>query len=167
MKLDIKKLNCGLRSAPLAHAEKLMPEIAPILWSAPAMCWKDPYDYVVDVKVHMLMPGQWPCIPNWHTDFCPRDGEGNKLPELRDKKHLMWLWLSGPPYTEFRDGREITPMTWIPFTQFDEHRGTQSEEHCWRMFIRLAPAEIAPRVTDGDYLRRHTQVYLDSDNFTW
>lgn len=34
---------------------------------------------VVDTKVHMLMPGQCPAIPGWHTDGAPRklgDGSG-------------------------------------------------------------------------------------------
>lgn len=30
---------------------------------------------VVDTKIHMLMPGMCPAIPNWHTDGCPRGAE--------------------------------------------------------------------------------------------
>lgn len=32
---------------------------------------------VVDVKVHMLMPGFCPAIPGWHTDSVPRAADGN------------------------------------------------------------------------------------------
>jgi hypothetical protein len=32
---------------------------------------------VVDTKVHMLMPGFYPCIPGWHTDGVPRGPELN------------------------------------------------------------------------------------------
>jgi len=33
---------------------------------------------VVDTKVHMLMPGQCPAIPGWHTDGAPRWSELHK-----------------------------------------------------------------------------------------
>jgi hypothetical protein len=37
---------------------------------------------VVDTKIHMLMPGFYPAIPNWHTDGVPR---GQELrPEVKD-----------------------------------------------------------------------------------
>lgn len=32
---------------------------------------------VVDVKVHMLMPGQCPAIPGWHVDGTPRHPDGS------------------------------------------------------------------------------------------
>lgn len=32
---------------------------------------------VVDVKVHMLMPGQCPAIPGWHVDGTPRHRDGS------------------------------------------------------------------------------------------
>lgn len=35
----------------------------------------------VDSRVHMLMPGMWPCIPGWHCDDFYRPGGGQ--PDLR------------------------------------------------------------------------------------
>ncbi|SDW79703.1 hypothetical protein [Paenibacillus sp. CF384] len=41
---------------------------------------------VVDTKVHMLMPGMCPAIPNWHTDGVPR---GKELrPEVKDVPNI-------------------------------------------------------------------------------
>jgi hypothetical protein len=37
---------------------------------------------VVDTKIHMLMPGFYPAIPNWHTDGVPRGVE--LRPEAKD-----------------------------------------------------------------------------------
>jgi hypothetical protein len=33
-------------------------------------------DILVDSRVHMLMPGMWPCIPGWHHDDVPRSRVG-------------------------------------------------------------------------------------------
>ena len=80
---------------------ELMPEVKPMLDSLVPHLELPVEDYVVDVKVHMLMPEEYPCIPNWHRDFVPRD---------KDLKHLykdisgekMYLWVSGEPKTEWK-----------------------------------------------------------------
>ena len=159
---QIKQQHNGLINCPLGGAGILMPGIGPIISSCPL-----PHlDYVVDAKVHMLMPGQYPCIPNWHGDFIPRDGDNNLLYEDIDDDNRMFLWLSGPPFTEFKDGRKIEPQKWIEFGQRDMHRGQISDEFQWRLFIRLAPAKLTVRVKTNP-LRRHSQVYLDCNGFNW
>jgi hypothetical protein len=49
---------------------------------------------VFDSRVHMLMPGWYPCIPGWHHDDVPRsrsDGQPNYVnPEYR-AKHVLGL----------------------------------------------------------------------------
>lgn len=36
-----------------------------------------PEHVLIDTRVHMLMPGMWPCIPGWHHDDVPRTrGDG-------------------------------------------------------------------------------------------
>lgn len=124
-------------------------------------------DFIWDVKVHMLMPNQFPCIPNWHFDNIPR--VNNKQDFNLVKTDLpMYLWISNEPLTEFRDTGKIQNQTWVRFTQKDEHRGTMSEDFCWRGFIRATHKGIVPqRPKNRDYLRRHSQVYLDSNNFSW
>jgi len=34
---------------------------------------KHPSPFTIDTRVHMLMPGMWPCIPGWHHDDIRRD----------------------------------------------------------------------------------------------
>src|SRR3546814_568198 len=65
--------HCGLFRAPLHLSEGLMPQMAELVRSAPV---QDPQNWELDIKVHMLMPGQFPCIPNWHCDNVPRDESG-------------------------------------------------------------------------------------------
>lgn len=164
---ELKTMFNGLIKCPINDAEKFMPEVSRVL--NPLREQKlEGDDWYVDVKIHMLMPNQWPCIPNWHSDLVPRDEFGALMPEKVDQTQRMYLWLSGPPYTVFFDERKVEPNTWIEFDQLDVHRGTMSEAHQWRMFIRVAPGSLVQRPNKGlDVLRRHTQVYLDSKNFTW
>lgn len=127
-------------------------------------------DFVWDVKVHMLMPGQYPCIPNWHYDNIPR--LNNQQDFSKAKFDLpMYLWLSGAPLTEFRSGGETTevePKTWHRFTQADLHRGQGATDFCWRGFIRATHKDIyMQNKVNENPLRRHSQVYLDAENFSW
>jgi len=160
----IEKMHNGLIKCPLHEVGSYMPEISPVI----AECDLPHSDYVVDAKVHMLMPGQFPCIPNWHGDAIPRNSEGKLEIGEVDINQKMFLWLSGPPFTEFSDGRKVKPGKWIEFNQLDFHRGTVSHAHQWRLFIRLMPASLCARPRKGeDVLRRHSQVYLDAGKFTW
>ena len=141
-----------------------MPEIVSIIDE----CVLPHPDYYVDAKVHMLMPNQYPCIPNWHRDAVPRDEDNKFIEDAKDINQKMYLWISGTPITEFVGDIELKPKEWLEFTQTDVHRGTVSTKHQWRLFIRLTPASLVSRPNTGkDALRRHSQVYLDSSNFTW
>ena len=138
-------------------------------------CIKDSFpenvdDFIWDVKVHMLMPSQFPCIPNWHYDNVPRVNNKQDFDLIRLNKP-MYLWVSNAPLTQFRKGKEtwlIKPKTWTKFTQKDEHRGTMSTDFQWRGLIRATHKEIAPqKKATHNPERRHSQVYLDASNFTW
>ncbi len=118
----------------------------------------------------MLMPGQYPCIPNWHYDNVLRVNNEQDFELV--KQHLpMWLYVSNAPLTEFReDGKSylVPENKWHRFTQLDEHRGAQSKDFCWRGFIRATHKDILPANKGGhNPLRRHSQVYLDSNKFSW
>lgn len=143
-----------------------MPEIVGFLVDSPFLM--DIHQYRFDVKVHMLMPEQWPCIPNWHCDFVPRDEQGSlKYDLIPDNPLPMYLWLSGPPLTVFEDGRKVEPGSWVQFTQKDFHRGVKSKDFQWRIFIRAVPESLLPeKVLALAGLRRHSQVYVEND-FTW
>jgi len=72
---------------------------------------------------------------------------------------------SGAPLTQFKHGF-LQPGVWHRFTQLDEHRGTTASDFCWRGFIRATHKNIQPPKS-GDWLRRHSQVYLDAESYQW
>ncbi len=163
--IDWSKQHCGVHRATIYALHEHMPEVYEMVCntfpgSASEFTW--------DVKVHMLMPGQFPCIPNWHYDNVPRVNNvqdfGLARPDLK-----MWLWVSGEPLTQFKksDGEvySIKAKEWTPFTQMDKHRGTVSHGFFWRAFIRATPREI--QMPQESCLRRHSQVYLDAETFRW
>jgi len=135
------------------------------------MLEKEKSEYVVDVKIHMLMPKQFPCIPNWHRDFVPRTMDLKTIPK-NISKDKMYMWTSGEPKTEYIDskGHKFFKESnkWHSFEQKDVHRGTESKSHTWRCFIRVIPKKFIHKTTINiGQLRRHTQVYLDSKQFKW
>lgn len=158
--------HCGVHQATYDQTIQLMPDLLVVLNTFPENC----EDFIWDVKVHMLMPGQYPCIPNWHYDNIPRVNNKQDF-DLARFDLPMYLWLSGSPLTEFKLGLDkffIEPKKWHRFTQKDLHRGTESKEFTWRGFIRATHKEIKPMNLVGhDPLRRHSQVYLDVNNFSW
>jgi hypothetical protein len=82
-------------------------------------------DILVDSRVHMLMPGMFPCIPGWHHDDVPREREDrqpNYINPSYKAEHCMALW-GDCCRTEFAVGSrtmEIPPVgskiykTWHP-----------------------------------------------------
>lgn len=158
--IDWSAQHCGVHQASVADLLVHMPALRPLIATFP----DDPALYTWDVKVHLLMPRMFPCIPNWHQDFCPRVG-GIQRPEQAPGDVAMFMWLSGPPLTEFRGGF-VRPREWVRFTPRDEHRGTPSGDFCWRGFVRAVDSNHLPPKT-GDVLRRHSQVYLDAKEYMW
>ena len=141
-----------------------MPELSEVIDTFP----DTPSMFTWDVKVHMLMPRQYPCIPDWHVDNVPRVAGVQQFDKVRPDLP-MYLWLSNGPLTEFVNGY-VTPRQWLRFTQEDVHRGTAAGEFGWRLFIRATHQEIMPPKlwpTYEGYLRRHTQVYLDAKDYQW
>jgi len=160
----LKNLDCGIRYATYDQTILEYPELKPILDSLP----ENYDDFLFDVKVHMLMPNQWPCIPNWHCDHRPRKPDLSVDLSIKtyNPNKNMYLYLSNEPFTEFRDGRKVIAGEWVRFNQDDEHRGTMSKKHIWRLFIRASHKDIVPE--HAKYFKpKHSQVYLDSNNFIW
>ncbi len=60
---DIKKLGPGYIHAPLDAmvAFNWEPLLTDILEESPPVKQEKADEYTVDIKIHMLMPGQWPC----------------------------------------------------------------------------------------------------------
>lgn len=170
--IDWTKSHCGVMLCTFADAKRLMPEVTPILEELEPTLELPIEEYLVDVKVHMLMPDQFPAIPNWHYDFLPRDANGNRC-DGHVATDKMYMWLSGLPLTEYKDRitKEVTTkpaQQWHSFTQDDLHRATVSDIHTWRCFIRVIPKKLVHTVTiNTAQVRRHCQVYLDSSKFRW
>jgi hypothetical protein len=152
--------HCGIHQSAYEVMIELMPDIKSVIDTFP----DDVLNFTWDVKVHMLMPNQYPCIPNWHCDNVPRE---NGIQKFELIKHYlpMYIWISGPPLTQFKHGF-LLPEKWHRFSQADEHRGTSASDFCWRGFIRATHKNIvSPK--KGFHLRRHSQVYLDSNTYQW
>lgn len=70
--------------------------------------WLEAMDLIVDTRVHMLMPGWFPCIPGWHHDDVPRtrtDGQPNYRTPEYTAKHAMALVGGDICPTEFALGK--------------------------------------------------------------
>lgn len=162
--IDWTAQHCGVHQATFEELVEHMPDIVGMI----ALTFPERVDdFIWDVKVHMLMPNQYPCIPNWHFDNVPRVNNKQDFDQVKPDAP-MYLWISGAPLTEFRNGGLITPKAWHRFTQKDEHRGTMSDDFQWRGFIRATHKSIAPsNRRNSNPLRRHSQVYLDASNFSW
>lgn len=158
--IDWSKQHCGVHQAPINKVLELMPDIKEIFDDFPDI--KENFTW--DIKVHMLMPRQYPCIPGWHTDFVPRI-DGIQRFNLCRLDLPMYMWVSNGPLTEFKYGF-LTPKKWHRFNQADEHRGCIASEFGWRCFVRGIHKTILPP-KEADYLRRHTQVYLIDNNYQW
>ncbi len=150
-----------MHQAPIHAVYDSMPDLHPVLHTFPDL----QSDYSWDIKVHMLMPGHYPCIPGWHVDNVPRGTDGR---QQFDKVRLdlgMWMWVSGGPLTQFRNGY-LSAEQWTRFTQSDEHRGRAADKFTWRGFIRATPVDILP-IKKGPWERRHCQVYVDEVDYQW
>ena len=171
--IDWSKSPNGVMLCSFKEAILFMPEIKPVLAELinSGILELPVQEYAVDVKIHMLMPKQFPCIPNWHRDFVPRD-ENLKRDFKAITGEKMYMWLSGAPLTEYKNKEaenHLKPaQQWHSFTQNDLHRGTLCNEHTWRCFIRVIPKKfIHPTTINIGKRRIHTQVYCDASKFNW
>lgn len=70
--------------------------------------FRDADDLIIDSRVHMLMPGWYPCIPGYHHDDVPRereDGQPNYHNPSYKAKHCMMLINGGIAPTKFALGK--------------------------------------------------------------
>ena len=126
--IDWSKQHCGVHRSDWNSLAQSMPDVADLIIKTFP---ENVQNFSWDVKVHMLMPNQYPCIPNWHFDNIPRINNVQDCNSVR-LDLPMYLYISGEPLTEFRAGGKIEPRKWKRFTQKDEHRGTMSRDFQWR-----------------------------------
>jgi len=195
MPKDISSMTCGLFRANLVAAPDLMPELSKLFDSIP-ISLEDRHNWEVDVKIHMLQPTQFPCNSNWHCDNIIRKQNQLQYEETYKKRfepnQKMLLWISGSPETEFlakdleidfypkthgdlaaiMDKSEVEkmrlePQAWYWFDRTSPHRGNESNDFCWRIFVRVTHKSITPERPKVSAIRRHAQVYMDKNSFTW
>lgn len=109
----------------------------------------------IDTRVHMLMPGWWPCIPGWHHDDVPRrasDGQPNyDNPEYKSK-HILALVNGDICPTNFAVGE--CEMTEVPSGEvIYKHWHNEVEQH------------IANGVLKRVAVPSNKLVYFDCDSF--
>lgn len=121
MTIDWSKQCPGVHRASFENVLKYMPEVAKMIGDTFP---EDLNNYTFDIKVHMLMPGQFPCIPNWHYDNVPRINNVQDFNRVSLDKH-MYLWISGAPLTEFKhkdkfyeDDRHTQNIIWGETTYY-------------------------------------------------
>lgn len=187
----VQAYSCGVIRASMDSAPKLLPpSLTRLINTAPTQAHRK---YTVDVKVHMLKKGEYPCIPGWHCDMVPRDLAGRLDYAMNDPDETdILLWVSGAPVPTFLAGPletargirehshlkfaiepeepvlfDIEPETWYRFRSDTPHFGNPATEDCWRVFIRLVSAPGYTPLPYDQQARRHCQVYLDARNFSW
>jgi hypothetical protein len=89
----------------------------------------DPEHVIIDTRVHMLMPGWYPCIPGWHHDDVARtrsDGQPNYAEQPYLPRHVLFVLNADVAPTEFAIGEHELPdvplgqkvyQTWHPIVE--------------------------------------------------
>ncbi len=125
------------------HAEKLGGPITNDFLSKIPPYWRST-PCVIDTRVHMLMPGWYPCIPGWHHDDVPRtrsDGQPNYLDE-RQASHIIGLQNGDVCPTQLAMGRAEFHEVPLGQTVYSQWNG-EVDEHV-RTF-RLGTTHILDR----------------------
>lgn len=151
-------------------------------------------DWIIDSRVHMLMPGWYPCIPGWHHDDIPRSGLNGQPnydnPEYEATHRMLVIGKSAMPefinqqVELYKVENDVVYKAWNEdlnrmeelstqrvasgevweFGSNDFHRGMPSSEDCWRFFIR------ASRNTNRKFhneTRKQVQVYMSELEAGW
>ncbi len=95
-----------LFNCDMGHAMQLGGPITHAFLSRIPMDWHEE-PLVIDTRVHMLMPGWFPCIPGWHHDDVPRTLPGNQPnygPGQDRSMHIVGLVNGDVCPTEFAVG---------------------------------------------------------------
>lgn len=118
----------------------------------------------IDTRVHMLMPGWYPCIPGWHHDDVPRtraDGQPNYGPGQDRSTHIMAL-VNGdicPTYLALGTGL----FSEIPFGQICYKRWHEEVEY----HLRTSPTSFNHKDNCLTSMRIMTNYRLIFNDRTW
>ena len=130
-----------LFNCDLEHAKKLGGPITRAFLDRVDPKWHD-CPVVVDTRVHMLMPGWYPCIPGWHHDDVPRtrrDGQPNYEDGQDRSEHCVALINGQICPTEYAVGIEDFPEVsgtvyaeWHPLVESLCNLGKLQRMQAWR-----------------------------------
>ncbi len=151
---------------------------------------------IIDSRVHMLMPGWYPCIPGWHHDDIPRtrsDGQPNYENMDYKSEHVAAI-IGDASRTEFLKGDIHLPIPNMGRIIYsDWHEKVESLKHNylvsqiepnrlvyfdWQTFHRGMPATKngwrmfirasikTDRVIKNE-IRKQSQVYMSAINSGW
>lgn len=134
---------------------------------------------VVDTKIHMLMPGMCPAIPNWHTDGVPRGKElrpeAKDIPNIHAQEEMttsrFHLLVTGNGcLTEFVGQPQLIDVPDEPSLELNKiiHRETEmmrKDEESFPLKIVTAPSCQAVEfdwwsIHRGIYATKHEWRYL-------
>lgn len=164
--------NCDLRHAYL-YGGNITLEILNTLPSH----WRD-CPLVIDSRVHMLMPGWYPCIPGWHHDDVPRAGPHNQpdyTSPLRSQ-HMMMLinadiaptqFACGEYTVEYPEEGEVLYKHWHP--QIEQQIAqdclfkTEAEDRKWYLFDDNTWHQGTPARKNGWRFFIRVSRYFDSE----
>lgn len=155
------------------------------------------YPMIVDSRVHMLMPGWYPCIPGWHHDDVPRgtDGQPNYNSPEYLAKHAFAIF-GDASVTSLASGRVVLPEPpkgsvtyglWHPLVEAHVKAGSLTEvptpvnqmiHFDWQTFHKGNPATKAgwrffiraswnTKRKPLNEIRTQVQVYMNAENEGW
>lgn len=114
-------------------------------------------NFCFDSRVHMLMPGWFPCIPGWHHDDVPRsrsDGQPNYVSPEYSAKHVLALVNGDICPTEFAVGSAAYPETDL-----------FSPDPIYKVWHQLVEQDIAMGVLERRLVPSNTLIHFNNHSF--
>jgi hypothetical protein len=121
-----------------------------------------PFDWrisplVIDSRVHMLMPGWYPCIPGWHHDDVPRlrsDGQPEYEAPTDRAEHILMLVNAHLAPTEFALGSasfDVPPIGRVIYE--DWHKEVNLAIEFKELVVHSAPDKTLVKFNDRTWHR--------------
>lgn len=121
-----------------------------------------PFDWccsplVIDSRVHMLMPGWYPCIPGWHHDDVPRvrsDGQPEYEAPTDRAEHILMLVNAHLAPTEFALGNasfDVPPIGRVIYE--DWHKEVNLAIKSQELDVYSAPDKTLVKFNDRTWHR--------------
>lgn len=141
--------NCDLK-----HARKLGGPITNEFLDKVVKHWGEG-EYVIDSRVHMLMPGWFPCIPGWHHDDVPRtrsDKQPNYGPGQDRSQHIICLVNGDICPTEFAVGTATFKEPELGKTIYQHwHKAVERKIKAGQLQRVSAPANVLVEFNDRSW----------------